>query len=272
MILKSSCRKLKLPPYLIAIGVIICTVIRQDESDTVRETKVIGIGNQRYSCNSNPFTAFLFRRRSLRRSRLLLCFILLIAFFFSLTLRFFRLFFSLTLAIFASLSERVFAQQKPDPKKIEQEKQKAKKDAKDAKEAKRKAEKEAKEAKRKAKKEAKEAKRKAKEEGNQKDKTQKQSASPQTPPAKKKSSEGIGITGIPLISYSDDLGFTYGVRLILTDYRANYNPYRYQVWGQFQLSTAGFQDHAARSDSRSRMLIPVRTLPLGIALILLMSW
>ena len=154
----------------------------------------------------------------------------------------------LSLVLFAPLSQEVFAQQKGEAKKIEQEKE--------AKEAKRKAKKEAKEAKRKAKKEAKEAKRKAKKEAKE---GKKKDTSPQTSTKEKKEAEGVGITGIPLISYSDDLGFTYGVRLILTDYRSGYNPYRYQVWGQFQLSTAGFQDHAAKADLLLRNGLRFRT-------------
>ncbi|MCR9143668.1 MAG: hypothetical protein NXI24_15575 [bacterium] len=60
---------------------------------------------------------------------------------------------------------------------------------------------------------------------------------------------GLRITGLPLPSYNDDIGFTYGLRVIGTYYENNYDPYRWQVWGQYLASTKGFEDHAANLDA-----------------------
>lgn len=62
-------------------------------------------------------------------------------------------------------------------------------------------------------------------------------------------SEGLRITGLPLPSYNDDIGFTYGLRVIGTYYEKNYDPYRWQLWGQYLASTKGFEDHAANLDA-----------------------
>ncbi|MEQ9364557.1 MAG: hypothetical protein RIF32_09950, partial [Leptospirales bacterium] len=44
---------------------------------------------------------------------------------------------------------------------------------------------------------------------------------------------GLRITGLPLPSYNDDIGFTYGLRVIGTYYEDKYEPYRWQLWGQY---------------------------------------
>lgn len=61
--------------------------------------------------------------------------------------------------------------------------------------------------------------------------------------------EGLKITGLPLPSFNDDIGFTYGLRAIGTYYEADYDPYRFQIWGQYLASTKGFEDHAANLDA-----------------------
>lgn len=61
--------------------------------------------------------------------------------------------------------------------------------------------------------------------------------------------QGLRITGLPLPSYNDDIGFTYGLRAIGTYYEAGYDPYRFQIWGQYLASTKGFEDHAVNLDA-----------------------
>ncbi len=61
--------------------------------------------------------------------------------------------------------------------------------------------------------------------------------------------EGLKFTGLPLPSYNDDIGFTYGLRVIATYYEKDYDPYRFQLWGQYLASTKGYEDHAANLDA-----------------------
>ncbi len=75
----------------------------------------------------------------------------------------------------------------------------------------------------------------------------------------KQSTEGLAITGIPLISYNDDLGLTYGLRLIGTYYKEEYRPYNYQVWGQYLNSSLGYVNHAANIDYLSQGGLRLRT-------------
>ncbi|MCB1315366.1 MAG: hypothetical protein KDK27_05390 [Leptospiraceae bacterium] len=60
--------------------------------------------------------------------------------------------------------------------------------------------------------------------------------------------EGLRFTGLPLPSYNDDIGFTYGLCGYATYYEAGYEPYRAQVWAQYLASTKGYEDHAASLD------------------------
>jgi hypothetical protein len=61
--------------------------------------------------------------------------------------------------------------------------------------------------------------------------------------------QGLRFTALPLPSYNDDIGFTYGLRVIGTYYEKNYDPFRFQVWGQYLASTKGFEDHAINLDA-----------------------
>jgi Omp85 superfamily domain len=60
-------------------------------------------------------------------------------------------------------------------------------------------------------------------------------------------------TVLPLPSYNDDIGFTYGVRLTTAYYDLDpegnpYAPYKMEIWGQYLASTKGYEDHAANLD------------------------
>ncbi len=70
-------------------------------------------------------------------------------------------------------------------------------------------------------------------------------------PSKAKKTEvkkGLAITGLPLVSFDDDRGLTYGARVIATYYQKDYEPYRYQIWAQYLTSSLGYTDHAAYFD------------------------
>ena len=74
---------------------------------------------------------------------------------------------------------------------------------------------------------------------------------PQDPPeeeVQEDSAEGLRITGLPLPSFNDDIGFTYGLRVLATYYEPEAEPYRFQFWAQYLASTKGFEDHAASLD------------------------
>lgn len=61
------------------------------------------------------------------------------------------------------------------------------------------------------------------------------------------------LTFLPLPSYNDDLGFTYGLRGTFVFYDVNdqgeqYKPYWMEIWAQYLASTKGFEDHAFSVD------------------------
>lgn len=64
--------------------------------------------------------------------------------------------------------------------------------------------------------------------------------------------DGLAITGLPLFAFNDDLGLTYGARVIGSYYQKDYAPYRYQFWAQFLNSSLGYVDHAVRMDYVSK--------------------
>ncbi len=70
--------------------------------------------------------------------------------------------------------------------------------------------------------------------------------------------KGLKITGLPLISFSTDDGFGYGVRIYGTYYEENYAPFKFQTYGQFYQTTKGFQYHEFSLDSLRFLGSPFR--------------
>lgn len=68
------------------------------------------------------------------------------------------------------------------------------------------------------------------------------------PQEEEKSDDGWGFTPLPLPSYNDDIGFTYGLRVTATKYEQDYKPYKMLIWAQYLASTKGFEDHAVNMD------------------------
>lgn len=61
------------------------------------------------------------------------------------------------------------------------------------------------------------------------------------------------LTLLPLPSFNDDIGFTYGLRATTAFYGRDsegnaYEPYHYEIWAQYLASTRGFEDHAINFD------------------------
>ncbi|MCB1172651.1 MAG: BamA/TamA family outer membrane protein [Leptospiraceae bacterium] len=61
-------------------------------------------------------------------------------------------------------------------------------------------------------------------------------------------SYGWGFTPLPLPSYDDDIGFTYGLRVTATKTHKDYKPFSVQIWAQYLASTKGYEDHAVYAD------------------------
>lgn len=69
---------------------------------------------------------------------------------------------------------------------------------------------------------------------------------------------GLKFTGLPLISFSTDDGFGYGVRIYGTYYEEGYAPFKYQAYGQFYKTTKGFEYHEFSLDSLKFLGTPFR--------------
>jgi hypothetical protein len=70
--------------------------------------------------------------------------------------------------------------------------------------------------------------------------------------------KGLKFTGLPLISFSTDDGFGYGVRIYGTYYEEGYAPFKYQSYGQFYRTTKGFEYHEFSLDSLKFLGTPFR--------------
>lgn len=77
-------------------------------------------------------------------------------------------------------------------------------------------------------------------------------------PPKKDDANGLKITGLPLVSYSTDDGFGYGLRIYGTEYQEGYAPFRYQAFGQYYRTTRGYEYHEASLDALSFLGTPFR--------------
>lgn len=75
---------------------------------------------------------------------------------------------------------------------------------------------------------------------------------------KKEDLKGLKFTGIPLISFSTDDGFGYGVRIYGTYYEEGYAPFKFQTYGQFYQTTKGFEYHEFSLDSLKFLGSPFR--------------
>lgn len=60
--------------------------------------------------------------------------------------------------------------------------------------------------------------------------------------------DGWGFTILPLPSYNDDIGFTYGLRVTTAKKSKDYEPYEMKFWAQYLGSTKGYEDHAVHAD------------------------
>lgn len=69
---------------------------------------------------------------------------------------------------------------------------------------------------------------------------------------------GLKFTGLPLISFSTDDGFGYGVRIYGTYYEEGYAPFKFQTYGQFYRTTNGFEYHEFSLDSLKFLGSPLR--------------
>ena len=65
---------------------------------------------------------------------------------------------------------------------------------------------------------------------------------------KDKKDYGWGMTYLPLFSYNDDIGLTYGLRATATKTDPAADPYKMLIWAQYLASTKGFEDHAVSAD------------------------
>lgn len=70
--------------------------------------------------------------------------------------------------------------------------------------------------------------------------------------------KGLKFTGLPLISFSTDDGFGYGVRIYGTYYEEGYAPFKYQSYGQFYRTTKGFEYHEFSLDYLKFLGTPFR--------------
>lgn len=69
---------------------------------------------------------------------------------------------------------------------------------------------------------------------------------------------GLKFTGLPLVSYSTDDGFGYGLRVYGTHYEEGYAPFRYQAFGQYYRTTRGYEYHEAMLDALGFLGTPFR--------------
>ncbi len=70
--------------------------------------------------------------------------------------------------------------------------------------------------------------------------------------------EGFKITGLPLVSFSSDDGFGYGLRIFGTNYVENIEPFDYQMYAQYYKTTLGYEYHELSLDKLGFLGSPYR--------------
>lgn len=70
--------------------------------------------------------------------------------------------------------------------------------------------------------------------------------------------EGFKVTGLPLISFSTDDGFGYGVRAYGTYYEEGYAPFKFQAFAQYYKTTRGYEYHEVSLDALKFLGTPLR--------------
>ncbi|MBI3396433.1 MAG: BamA/TamA family outer membrane protein [Spirochaetia bacterium] len=74
----------------------------------------------------------------------------------------------------------------------------------------------------------------------------------------KAAQQGLKFTGLPLVSYSTDDGFGYGLRAYGTYYEPGYAPYLFQSFGQYYKTTRGYEYHEFSLDYLKFLGTPLR--------------
>ena len=70
--------------------------------------------------------------------------------------------------------------------------------------------------------------------------------------------EGFKVTGLPLVSFSTDDGFGYGLRIFGTNYVEGVDPFDYQMYVQYYKTTLGFEYHEVALDTLNFLGTPYR--------------
>ncbi len=70
--------------------------------------------------------------------------------------------------------------------------------------------------------------------------------------------DGLKFTGLPLISFSTDDGFGYGVRAYGTYYEQGFAPFRFQAYAQYYKTTFGYEYHQFSIDVLKFLGTPLR--------------